>query len=106
MRLGVICTEGQGVESCTARSAGLGKPGDVEAGLRAAMASADSLGASTELSSQGRPPGPELQLSPGGGGSRRRGRLPSAHRFFLRGNRQASTNPLSAGRTTALPIPD
>jgi len=35
-----------------ARSAGLGQPGDVKADLRAAMASADSLGASTELSSQ------------------------------------------------------
>jgi predicted ArsR family transcriptional regulator len=34
-----------------ARSAGLSKPGDVQADLRAAMASADSLGASTELSS-------------------------------------------------------
>jgi hypothetical protein len=35
-----------------ARSAGFGKPGDVKADLRAAMASADSLGASTEVSSQ------------------------------------------------------
>jgi len=35
-----------------ARSAGFGKPGDVAADLRAAMTSADSLGASTELSSK------------------------------------------------------
>ena len=34
-----------------ARDAGFGKPDDVEADLRAAMAIADSLGASTELSS-------------------------------------------------------
>jgi predicted ArsR family transcriptional regulator len=34
-----------------ARSAGFRKPGDAQADLRAAMASADSLGASTELSS-------------------------------------------------------
>jgi hypothetical protein len=38
--------------SSLARSAGFGKAGDVDADLRAAMASADSLGASTELSSQ------------------------------------------------------
>jgi hypothetical protein len=56
-----------------ARSAGFGKPGDVAADLRAAMTSANALGASTELSSkEGGLLVRNYSCPLGGGGSRRR----------------------------------